>query len=170
MNKEATGLGDFSTGKALLKMKLAEFANNLRSIKASSLVRPGIILFCSFVVWVLVFSASYGGFHFLKEQKLPLGGGIVGLLFDLLFFSLGALLVLSTGMILYGGLFTSPETFFLLAKPIPPDRIFAYRFAEAIGFSSWAFVILGSPILIAYGIIANSPALFYLYLPFFFVG
>jgi len=50
MNKEATGLGDFSTGKALLKMKLAEFANNLRSIKASSLVRPGIILFCSFVV------------------------------------------------------------------------------------------------------------------------
>jgi len=170
MNKEATGLGDLSTGKALLKMKLAEFANNLRSIQASSLVRPGIILFCSFVVWVLVFSASYGGFHFLKEQKLPLGGGIVGLLFDLLFFSLGALLVLSTGMILYGGLFTSPETFFLLAKPIPPDRIFAYRFAEAIGFSSWAFVILGSPILIAYGIIANSPALFYFYLPFFFVG
>lgn len=155
---------------ALFRMKFSEWMNVLRGVQAASLVRPGIILFCSLVIWMLVFSLSYAGFHFLKEQKLPLGGGIVGLLFDLLFFSLGAMLVLSTGMILYGGLFSSPETNFLLSKPIPSDRIFAYRFAEAIGFSSWAFIILGSPILIAYGVVSNSPSLFYLYLPLFFMG
>jgi ABC-2 type transport system permease protein len=37
-------------------------------------------------------------------------------------------------------------------------------------FSSWAFVLLGSPILIAYGIIFGAPWYFYALLPLFFLG
>ena len=159
-----------ASGLALFKMRMRTFSNVFAALKGVLLIRPLVLLFCSFIIWGLVFGTSLAGFNFLKDQKLPLGGGIIGLLFDLLFFSLGSLLVLSSGMILYGGLFSSPETNFLLTKPIKADRIFAYRFVEAIGFSSWAFVILGSPILIAFGVVADSPMLFYIYLPFFFFG
>lgn len=160
--------GESATG--LPTMWRRRVANHLSEMKGAGLIRPIILVFCSLVIWFLLFGLSYLGFMFLKEQRLPLGGGIVGLLFDLLFLSLGALLALSSGMILYGGLFTSPETAFLLSKPLRDDHVFAYRFFEAMSFSSWAFVVLGSPILIAFGVISHSSWFFFLTLPLFFIG
>ena len=49
-------------------------------------------------------------------------------------------------------LFHSREAAFLLTTPASTDRIFAYKFAEAIGFSSWGFFLLGSPLMVAYGL------------------
>ncbi len=92
---------------------------------------------------------------------MPLEGGIVGILLDLLFLSLAVLLVFSSGLILYGSLFTSAETAFLLAKPVAADQVFAYKFQGAVAFSSWAFLLLGGPILIAYGLVCEAPWYFY---------
>ena len=88
----------------------------------------------------------------------------------LLFFSLGVLLIFSGGLILHGSLFTAAETAFLLSKPVRADQVFAYKFQGAMGFSSWAFILLGSPVLIAYGLVCHSPWYFYVALPFFFLG
>jgi ABC-2 type transport system permease protein len=92
------------------------------------------------------------------------------LLVGLLFFSLGFFLVFSSGLILHASLFSAAEATFLLALPVRADRVFAYKFQGAVGFSSWAFVLLGSPILIAYGIVAGCPWYFYLLLPMYFFG
>src|SRR5205823_12782510 len=67
-------------------------------------------------------------------------------------------------------LFSAPETAFLLASPAPEDHIFAYKFGGALAFSSWAFLLLGGPILIAFGIAYSAPWHFYLLLPLFFLG
>jgi ABC-2 type transport system permease protein len=140
-------------------------------MRSSSSVRPATIFLCSFIVCVFVFLVSYGGFRFLNEVgRLPPDGRIVGLLLALLFFALGVLLVFSTGLILYGSLFTAAETAFLLATPARSDQVFAYKFQGAVGFSSWAFLLLGGPILIAYGLVCHAPWHFYLFLPPFFLG
>src|SRR5262249_10987736 len=39
-----------------------------------------------------------------------------------------------------------------------------------VAFSSWAFVLLGSPVLLAYGLVYALPWYFYVLLPFYFVG
>jgi len=66
-----------------------------------------------FSFWTLVFYASLEGFRFLQDDAhIPLRGEIVGILLDLLFLTLGALLVFTGGLILYGSLFTAPETAF----------------------------------------------------------
>src|SRR5581483_10153303 len=46
------------------------------------------------------------------------------------------------------------------------------KFQGAVGFSSWAFVLLGSPVLIAYGLAVSggAPWYFYALLPLFFFG
>jgi ABC-2 type transport system permease protein len=68
-------------------------------------------------------------------------------------------------------LFSSEETSFLLSTPAPADQVFAFKYQGAVAFSSWAFVLLGSPILIAYGLILDqTPWYFYLVLPLFFLG
>jgi ABC-2 type transport system permease protein len=134
--------------------------------------RPLTILLCSVVVWVFVFGISLAGFWFLhNEVRLPADGELIGLVLDVLFVALGVLLVFSSGLILYASLFTAPETAFLLSKPVPADAVFAYKFQGAVAFSSWAFLLLGGPVLIALGIVAHAPWYFYVaFLPAFFVG
>ncbi len=136
-----------------------------------SSMRPLVILLCSLVVWFFVFSISWGGFHFLqKEIRVPPTGEIVGILLDLLFLSLAVLLVFSSGLILYGSLFASAETVFLLSSPASADQVFAYKFQGAMAFSSWAFLLLGAPILVAYGLACEAGWYFYVLLPLFFLG
>lgn len=121
--------------------------NQLRGIRGENWVRPASIAFSSLLVAGFGFGTSLAGFAFLRQQKLPLGGDIVGLLLDLFFLTLATLLCLSTGLILFGSLFDSPEASFLLAKPVPDDRVFAHQFAGALLFSSAALILLALPLL-----------------------
>ena len=87
-----------------------------------------------------------------------------------MFFTLGGMLVFSSGLILYASLFTGPEAKFLLTTPARADQIFATKFQAAVVFSGWAFLVLGGPILVAYGLVFDVPWPFYAVLPAFFVG
>jgi ABC-2 type transport system permease protein len=152
-------------------LRIRLLRNSWRAMVLQSSMRPLTILMCSLVVWCFVFAISWGGFLFLQtEISVPMTGEIVGVLLDLLFLSLAVLLVFSSGLILYGSLFASPETTFLLSSPVAADQVFAYKFQGAIAFSSWAFLLLGVPILIAYGIVCEASWVFYLLLPLFFLG
>jgi ABC-2 type transport system permease protein len=145
--------------------------NSWEVLASQSSMRPLTILLCSVIVWVFVFSISLGGFRFLRyDMRLPLSGGLVEILLDLLFLALAALLVFSSGLILYGSLFTAAETNFLLSKPVRSDQVFAYKFQGAVAFSSWAFLLLGGPVLIAYGLVCDGPWYYYGYLVLFFLG
>src|SRR5438876_57274 len=144
--------------------------NSAATVWHGSPVRVITILLCSAVVWIGVFGGSAWGFHDLQVQHIPFAGGIVGLLFDLLFFALATMLLFSTAIILFSSLFSSPETDFLLSTPARADQVFAYKYQGAISFSSWAFILLGSPILLAYGWIFHVPWYFYAFLPLFFIG
>lgn len=153
-----------------LKLGWRILNNTWKSFSTLALIRPFSIAICSLIVVHFVFIVSWFGFKYLVDQKLPLGGNIVALLFDLLFLSLAGLLVFSTGLILHASLFDSAETAFLLSKPVDEDQVFAYKFIVATSFSSWAFLLLGGPILVAYGIAVKAGIVFYLLMPFFFVG
>ena len=129
------------------------------------------ITLCSALIWGFVFLISLAGFLFFKNIRgFALTGEITGLVLDPLFFSLGILLVFSTGLILYSSLFAKAESGFLLCTPAAADQVFAYKYQGALAFSSWGFLLLGSPILIAYGIAADVPWYFHALLPLFFLG
>src|SRR5581483_10391527 len=136
----------------------------------NSRVRLVTIVLCSLLVAGTVFAGSYEGFGLLQGRNIPFSGRIVGTLFDFLFLSLAVLLVFSGGIILFSSLFTSAETAFLLSTPARADQVFAYKFQAAVAFSSWAFLLLGIPILVAYGLVFAVPWFYYALLPVFFVG
>src|SRR5262249_25121444 len=125
------------------------------------------ILASSLIIWFAVFVLSLAGFHVL-QRNLPLFGSILGLLFDFLFVALTLLLIFSSGLILYSSLFRSPEAAFFLSTAARAAPVFAFKYQGALAFSSWAFVLLGSPLLLAYGIIAQVPWYFYILLPLYF--
>jgi ABC-2 type transport system permease protein len=145
--------------------------NSFRSVMGSSFIRVLTIVLVSLSVCVFVYVISFLGFRFVHEEiKLPLTGGIIGGVVDLMFLSLGAMLLFSSGLILYGSLFSSGETAFLLSQPTLADQVFLYKFQGAIGFSSWAFLLLGGPVLLAYGVVSGAPWPYYVFLPLFFFG
>lgn len=144
--------------------------NGLRVALELGRVRFVSMIFTTLVVAGFAFGFSLYLFGQLAANSIPFKGAIVGGLFDLLFFTLGGMLVFSTGVILYGSLYTSPEARYLLSTPARADHIFATRFQGAVAFSSWGFVALGVPIFLAYGLSAGVPWWYYPIVPVFLLG
>lgn len=144
--------------------------NGTRFILSGSPIRLLTILLGSLLVCGSVFAISGLGFAFLDHQKVPFAGSVVALLFDFLFLSLAVMLIFSGGLILYSSLFNSAETSFLLSMPAPADQVFAYKFQGAVAFSSWAFLLLGGPVLLAYGLVFDVSWAYYVLLPLFILG
>lgn len=160
----------YRQGQIFAKLRWALARNGLKVMLASGRTRLVSMTITSMIVGLFVLLLSWYGFHQMHKFQVPIKGMIVGGLFDLMFFTLGAMLIFSTGIILYASLFTAPEARFLLATPATADQIFASKFQAAIAFSSWAFLILGVPILISYGIVAGVPWYFYPLLPITLIG
>ncbi len=159
----------------LQKLRFRLFWNGLKLLLSKSLHRFLSIFFCFVLVWGILFALGYVGFKELEENweftKLD-SQFVTDVVLNLSFVALSVMLIFSTGIILYTSLFNSPESSFLLSSPIQADKIFAYKFQSAIGFSSWAFVLLASPVLVAYGLLFNggAPWYFYVLLPLYFLG
>jgi ABC-2 type transport system permease protein len=151
-----------------LRLRIAR--NSLRVVLQSGRLRFLSMIATSLVVAAFTFGVSWYLFDQLTANNIPVKGMIVTSLFDLLFFTLGGMLVFSTGIILYASLFTSPEAKFLLTTPARSDHVFTSKFQGAVAFSSWAFVVLGVPIFVAYGIAAEAPWYFYPLLPLCLLG
>ncbi len=146
--------------------------NTVAVLMEQSALRLVSIVLTSVVIWLFVFGVSWSGFHFMAQppQKVPPFGDIVGVLFDVMFAALGMMLVLSTGLILYSSLFNSAETAFLLSTPARADQVFGHKYRGALGFSSWGFLLLGTPVLLAFGVVFEVNWLFYALLPLYIVG
>lgn len=147
--------------------------NALRHLLAHSLARLLSMLACSVLIWGIIFGLSWAGLHEVRVRgEIDLDLRVIELVLDLMFFVLGVMLTFSTGIILYSSLFASDESNFLMASPIPDDHVFAYKLQGGIAFSSWAFVLLGSPILIAFGLEIGdgAPWYYYVVMPLFFLG
>jgi len=141
-------------------------ANLLRQALREARLRLFAVLALSAVLWLALFELFSRGFQFLiaTVQHPDTQAQTVGAIYRVFFVSLMVMLVFSTAIILYGGLFRSRETRLLLTTPARTERIFTYKLQEAVLLSSWGFVLLGSPLLIAYGIIALAPWYYYLLL------
>jgi ABC-2 type transport system permease protein len=136
---------------------------------ATARLRVTLVVVLSLFFWYGLFLLFGGGFEFLG---MMIGHPVtqaqtVQAIYNVFFASLMIMLVLSSAIILYGGLYCSAEAEFLLTTPVRPERIVLHKFQEAIVFSSWGFVLLGSPMLVAYGLSANAPWYYFvLLLPF----
>ncbi|CAN5682113.1 hypothetical protein BH23PLA1_BH23PLA1_18410 [soil metagenome] len=136
--------------------------NHIRFLLSGSRLRLLMIVACSAIFWVLLFLLFFEGFGFLKSYINTVTEEIVEYLFSMFFLSLLIMLFVSAGIILYAGLFRSREATFLLTTPAPTDQVFAHKFLEAMAFSSWGFLLLGSPMMVAYGIHSQAAWPFYL--------
>ncbi len=148
------------TARALRHLRWCLTKNTVRSLLAGSRLRLSMILICSVIFWLGLFGLFLGGFEYIGVSD-ELFNSIFEYLFSMFFLSISMMLFFSTGIITYTALFHSKEGAFLLTTPATCDRIFAYKFTEAVAISSWGFFLLGSPLMVAYGLTVRAPAGYY---------
>lgn len=136
---------------------------------AQGRLRISTIVFLSMFLWFALYALFYDGFRFL-DSAIPgpdLYDQIARMVFGLFFASLMVMLLFSTAIILYSSLFRARNVPFLLTIPARAERVFIVKFQEAVLTSSWAFILLSSPVLLAYGLVRHAPWYYFaMLLPF----
>ncbi len=131
-----------------LRLRATLAWETLQSMLTYARLRLSLVVLLSGLFWASLYGLFYEGFTFLEA----LHADVVSLLFNAFFSSLMVMLVFSAGILLYAGLYCSTEARLLLTLPARAETIFGHKFQEAIWFSGWGFVLLGSPMLVAYGV------------------
>jgi ABC-2 type transport system permease protein len=131
-------------------------------------LRTSLVIGLSLLFWSGLFLLFYKGFdfvvRFVETPGAPYHVKTMHFVFSLFFLSLQVMLIFSSGIILYGGLYPSRETAYLMTMPVRDDRLVYYRFQEAAAFSCWGFFLLASPMLLAYGLVVSAPWYYFAYL------
>ncbi len=155
--------------RAFRRMRFRMAATLLVQTFFAARFRLSIVGALSVVLWVALFLLFYDAFWFLSTA-IPtpdLHDETVQIVFGTFFVTLMAMLVFSSAIILYSSLFKARDVGLLLTLPTRPERVFACKFQEAILMSSWAFILLGSPMLLAFGLVTRAPWYFFaMLLPF----
>ncbi len=142
---------------------------SVRQWLGHSRLRLFVVAFLCFVFWGSLF-ASFGEGFLLLESAIahaPTRATTVQAVFNVFFVALLVMLTLSSALIFYSAAFRSEEVQMLLTAPVSTGRIVLYKFQETMLFSCWGFMLLGSPMLIAYGIVMGSPWYYFaMLLPF----
>jgi ABC-2 type transport system permease protein len=121
-------------------------------------------------LWLVALALAWGSFRFVDRYGVELLGGAPVSLVELLLprllavFALLLLVMLtfSAALLAYATLFRSREVAFLLTTPGSLRSVVLSRFVEVVFFASWASAYLGSPVLLAYGLVRGVGWEFYL--------
>jgi len=146
----------------LARARLRISWNSLCSLQKHSHLKIFVIIFFALGLWAGFFAVFLEGFDFLGRELMgdfrPL---LVDIIFAVFFLSLLVMLVFSNSIIAYGSLFRSRETAFLFSRPFSAWHISVYRLSETLLFSSWAFLFLALPLIVAFGVSDRAPWYYY---------
>lgn len=136
---------------------------------ANSRLRVVVVAIMTLVFWGGMYCVFLEGFRLLDSaiSHEATKAQTIHAIYNIFFLSLLAMLAVSSGIILYGLLFDSEEVRYLLTTPSSTERITLHKFQEAVVLSCWGFILLGSPLLVAYGVQAEAPWYYFaLLMPF----
>jgi len=135
------------------RMRARAAWNSLLSLRHHSILKMVVILIFAAGLWAGLFFLFMDAFRFLdNDMVVDFRAILVEVLFAVFFLSLLVMLMFSNGIIAYGSLFRSEEAAFLFARPFSAAQVFVYKLSETLLFSSWAFLFLALPLVVAYGI------------------
>ncbi|MDI6704385.1 MAG: hypothetical protein QME40_06935 [bacterium] len=143
------------------KAKARIVKNNLLCIKKHPPLKIGFVSFVSSLLLYSGYFLLYRCFYFIENFSY-FGPFLVDRLLSFFFMSLFCMLIFSNIIVCFSTLFVQEESNFLITLPIGYKEIFTSRFIESIFLSSWTFLILVTPLIVAYGRVRSCEVYFYL--------
>jgi len=108
-----------------------------------------------------LYALFYEGLAYLNNLPLLVGQFLMYRLVFFLMFLAFFMLVFSSIITSFSTAYSGEETSCLFSLPFLPRTIYLQKLAESTIFSSWAFVFIGLPFLISYGVVNRVSGYFY---------
>ncbi len=124
------------------------------------------------VIGVFLLTYLVGGYCLLHEgftfiqSFMFVGEMLMDRILEIFFFTLFFMILTSQALFAYGAYFRSKETNYLRTLPVSADTLFAWEFWQSLLLSSWTFVFVSVPMLIAY---AQVRHIFFSFIGLFFL-
>src|SRR5437867_5786135 len=141
---------------ALLQPRLLSLRNVVRRGRLRA-VTVTVLVGLFWVACFVLFTRVLGYFHGLGS----FGPFLTERLLSLLFLTFFGILLVSNTVTALTTYYLAGEVTPLLAAPLPHRRLHHARFVETLGASSWMVVVVGLPVLLAYGIVYRAGPTFY---------
>jgi ABC-2 type transport system permease protein len=150
----------------------------IASVRTESKLKVGFVSASAIALLGFAFLFSFGLFRLFErfgsamlgvENNVNLTDLVLERMLSMFSLTVFVLLILSNVLVAFATLYRSKEVVYLVQAPMAPASFFLGRLYECISFSSWSLAFLGSPMLIAYGVVRGVSPGFYLALPFFFI-
>lgn len=155
----------------IVRAKLLMAVHAIASVRTESKLKVGVISVSVVALWVGALVLFLESFDWLSRFAGGIGAIILARMLSVLGMVVFIMLVFSNVLVSFSTLYRSREVSYLLHTPMSYRSFFVARFVECVSFSSWAFAFIGSPVIIAFGVIKHAPPGFYLasllyFLPF----
>ena len=153
---------------AAIWVKLRVSRHTVASIRHQSWLKVAVVSVSAVLLWLGVFYAFYKGLGWLQSigfdgaGGLNLGRMLMGSLLSVLTLALFLMLTFSNVLIAFSTFYRTKEMVYLVQSPLPVHSLFVARFVECVSFSSWASAYLGSPLILAYGLVTDASPVLYL--------
>lgn len=134
----------------LLRLKAAIIQNRLSQLVDQSPLKLLLVILFIAIIWGALYLVFDQAFRFMRRFEQPAAIAIP-YVFHLFFVAMTALLTFSAAILSYGALFSRPEPSFLLATPNSPRHVVAVMYLESLFFASWSLILLGIPLMVAFG-------------------
>lgn len=155
-------LSIFYSLKTLMLFRFIETRNVIRSLRKESRLKVYVIFAFAILLWLGLYKASFLSILWMKRQNPLVSGMAVEFGFNTFFSALSIMLVISNLLISYSAFFTAEESRFLNTLPIDKRAVFVAKFFDTFLFSSWSVLVLGFPLLFAFGKTHGAGLMFYL--------
>ena len=154
---------------AAIWVKLRVSRHTVASIRHQSWLKVAVVSVSAVLLWIGVFYAFYKGLGWLQSIGFDaVGGGLnlgrllMGSLLSVLALALFLMLTFSNVLIAFSTFYRTKEMVYLVQSPLTVHSLFVARFVECVSFSSWASAYLGSPLILAYGLVTDASPMLYL--------
>ncbi|MBN1755702.1 hypothetical protein JW877_05760 [bacterium] len=117
-----------------------------------------------FIVLGLFLAGSYWFFHSIFNYLVTvedIGLLLIDKALSLGFLAFGIMLIISNIISSISTLFRSPETQYLLSTPMTREHVFRIKFMDNLFYSSWATLVVGVPLFVAYCVVHNLAWFYY---------
>jgi len=153
---------------AAIWVKLRVAGHTIASVRHQSRLKVGVVSVAAFLLWIGALIAFCLGLRWLQNFGLdPSGAGLnlgkllMGSLLSVLMLALFLMLTFSNVLIAFSTFYRTRDMAYLMQSPLSVQSLFIARFVECVSFSSWASAYLGSPLILAYGLVTDASPMLY---------
>lgn len=152
---------------AILWAKWRMARHTAASVRHESKLKVSFITVSAVCLWLGAFGLFYFGLDWLRAFGTETAGSfgigeiVMRRLFAVLALALFFMLIFSNVLVSFATLYRAKEVAYLVQSPISWPKFFLVRFLECVAFSSWASAYIGSPLVLAWGLVTDaSPAIY----------